>query len=176
MAKGWILLHRQIFENWIWNDGKFDKAHAWLDLLLLANTRTEKKPYNNNLKVFKRGQVNLSIEYLAKRWKWNWRTVDRFLKNLQKDDMILVKKCRGEYTTITIVNYEKFQSRGKKSADQNTDQSADQSTDQSADILTSNKEYKEIKESDLHTSDEVAVAKGNEEEDDEPYPDDFWDD
>ena len=145
MAKGWILLHRQIFDNWIWSDGKFDKAHAWLDLLLLANTKTEKKMYRNNLKVFRRGEVNLSIDFLAKRWGWNWRTVDRFLENLQKDDMILVKKCRGGYTTITIVNYGKFQPRGKKSTDQNTDQNTNESTNENTDILTIRNNNKQLK-------------------------------
>lgn len=172
MAKGWILLHRQIFDNWIWSDGKFDKAHAWLDLLLLANTKTEKKMYRNNLKVFRRGEVNLSIDFLAKRWGWNWRTVDRFLENLQKDDMILVKKCRGEYTTITIVNYGKFQPRGKKSTDQNTDQNTNESTNENTDILTIRNNIKQLKESAPTFSDEKASAEKETRDPNRLYPGD----
>lgn len=43
MSDGWIKLYRQIQDCWIWDDDdKYDKAHAWLDLLILANHRDKK--------------------------------------------------------------------------------------------------------------------------------------
>lgn len=174
---GWIKLHRKLMDNEVWNCGKFDKAHAWIDMLMLANSATGTKLHNGRLMEFKKGDVDYSIKFLADRWGWNWRTVNYFLATLQKMGMVSVKKCRGEYTTITIVNYEKFQGRGNGSTHQSADQNADLNTDQSADI----KEYirsikEEDKEGGLHTSDEVATAEAEEELSDEPYPDDFWDD
>ena len=108
MAKGWIKLDRQVQEHWLWNDERYDKAHAWIDLLLLANHKDKKLLYRGEVITCERGTVNRSIDSLAKRWGWNWRTVKSFLKALEKDGMIT-----GEYTTnrttITIKNYAKYQ-------------------------------------------------------------------
>ena len=108
MAKGWIKLDRQVQEHWLWNDERYDKAHAWIDLLLLANHKDKKLLYRGEVITCERGTVNRSIDSLAKRWGWNWRTVKSFLKALEKDGMIT-----GEYTTnrttITIENYAKYQ-------------------------------------------------------------------
>ena len=37
MQQGWISIHRKIRECFIWNEEPYDKAHAWIDLLLRAN-------------------------------------------------------------------------------------------------------------------------------------------
>ena len=43
--KGWIKVHRQLQECWIWLDNdKFTKGQAWVDLLLFANHRDTKIP------------------------------------------------------------------------------------------------------------------------------------
>lgn len=174
MAKGWIKLYRQLQENEIWNCGKFDKAHAWIDLLMLANSKTENKLYKGKVMEFKKGDVNYSIKYLADRWGWNWRTVNYFLNTLQKLDMVLVKKCKGEYTTITIVNYGKFQNRSNESTHQNTHQNADLNTHQSANIKEDIRNNKEYKEGESPTSEEVALAKEEKEkrDPDRLYPGD----
>lgn len=111
MSKGYIKLHRQIQDCWIWSDDdRYDKAHAWLDLLLLADHKDKKILYKGEVVSCQRGTVNRSVKWLANRWNWNWRTVKSFLKSLERDGMI-----EGEYTTnrttITLVNYEKYQSR-----------------------------------------------------------------
>lgn len=107
--KGWICLSRQITEHWLWNSDRFDKAHAWLDLLLLANHTDKKTMHRGQLVVCKRGDVNLSLTELAKRWRWSRKAVKHFVETLERDGMVSNRVTR-ERTTITLINYEKYQS------------------------------------------------------------------
>ena len=40
--EGWIKLHRKITENWLWDDKPYDKARAWIELLLMVNHEDKK--------------------------------------------------------------------------------------------------------------------------------------
>lgn len=105
---GYILLNRSIQDNWLWNDKPFAKGQAWIDLLLLANYEDKKTSYKGEIIICKRGDVNLSLSYLAKRWGWDRRTVRNFLLLLESDGMCITK-CTTHRTTITIVNYDVYQ-------------------------------------------------------------------
>lgn len=83
-------------------------ARAWIDLLLLANYEDKKIPYKGEVIVCKRGDVNLSISALAKRWGWSRDKVRRFLNLLEADGMVTTKTTTNR-TTITLVNYGFFQ-------------------------------------------------------------------
>ena len=111
MEKGWISLNRQIQEHWLWKDKPYDKARAWIDLLLLANYEDKKMPYKGEVITCKRGDVNLSYLFLAKRWGWSRKKVMSFIKLLENDEMVTTKATTHR-TTITIVNYGVFQDTG----------------------------------------------------------------
>ena len=112
MQQGYIKLHRQLQDSWIWfDDDKFSKGQAWVDLLMLANHKDNKIPFNGDIIIIKRGQHLTSMRKLASRWNWSISTVSRFLNLLEKDEMI-VKNSDTNRTLITIVNYGKFQDRG----------------------------------------------------------------
>lgn len=113
--EGWISLNRQIQEHWLWKGEPFSHGQAWIDLLLLANYEDKKMPYKGEVIVCKRGDVNLSFLTLAKRWKWHRTTVRRFLDTLASDGMVTVN-ATTKRTTITIVNYDKFQLQGTTDA------------------------------------------------------------
>ena len=34
---GWVKIHRKIISNPLWSSEPFDKARAWIDLIILAN-------------------------------------------------------------------------------------------------------------------------------------------
>ena len=108
MEKGWISLNRQIQEHWLWKDEPFDKARAWIDLLLLANYEDKKTPYKGDIVICKRGDVNLSILSLSKRWGWGREKTRCFLHLLESDGMVVMNATTNR-TTITIVNYDKYQ-------------------------------------------------------------------
>lgn len=108
MDKGWIKLSRQIQDHWIWRDP--EKLKAWLDILLLANHETKKVEMRDGLVSIKRGQFVTSIDKLAERWKWSRNRVYRFLSLLEADGMVQ-RKANRYRTTLTVVNYGKFQDR-----------------------------------------------------------------
>lgn len=49
MAEGWVKLHRSITENWIWENPQYLKW--WLDLILMANHKKQKIPFNDTFKI-----------------------------------------------------------------------------------------------------------------------------
>lgn len=110
--KNWIKLNRSIFLNELWEDKEpFDKRSAWIDLLLLANHKDHKIIHDGRIIMAKRGDVNRSMQWLAKRWRWDVKKVLRFLNLLESDEMV-IRNSTTHGSTITIVNYDKFQSRG----------------------------------------------------------------
>lgn len=100
--KGFILLHRSLLDNReIWDTGEtFTKGQAWVDLLLLTQ--------HSEYKGVQRGQLKTSKCWLAKRWGWSRNRVVRYLDTLTEQGMVIANGTPYG-TTITIVNYEKFQ-------------------------------------------------------------------
>lgn len=116
---GYIKLHRQITENKLWFSERFTKSQAWIDLLLLANHKPATFFIRGNEVKVERGQSGYAITTLAKRWKWNKRTVDKFLSMLLKDEMIHYRKSPVT-TIITIKNYHLYQDDAQQNAQQNS--------------------------------------------------------
>lgn len=111
MDDGWIKISRSITSHWLWSYTPFTYGQAWIDLLLLANYEDKKTLLNGKLVICKRGDVNLSIAKLAERWKWNRKTVRKFLDVLASDKMVALTVTK-QRTTISIVNYDNFQCLG----------------------------------------------------------------
>lgn len=109
--EGYICLSRRLQEHWLWKDEPYDKARAWIDLLFLANYEDRKTSYKGEIIVCKRGDVNLSISYLSKRWKWSRKKTTAFLNLLEKDNMVTTKATKHR-TTITIEKYDDYQFQG----------------------------------------------------------------
>lgn len=132
--QGWICVHREIFDNWIWQDkAPFDKRAAWIDLLLMANHKDNKILFDGELKEIKRGQRLTSIRKLCNRWKWSNTKVKNFLDILEKDGMITLEIAPQKATLITIVNYSKYQDMSDSESDSETSQghqSSDSETSQ----------------------------------------------
>lgn len=106
---GWISLHRSIENHWLYEeDRKFSKFEAWVDLLLMVNHKDNKTIMDGKLVTVKRGQRITSLRKLGDRWKWSLTKVDSFLRLLEQDKMIVVKKDTKK-TLVTIVNYDVYQ-------------------------------------------------------------------
>jgi len=106
MNNGWIKLHRQLQDHWIWK--KPEQLKAWIDILLMV-THTERTKFIKGQEVvLKQGEVDASFRYLAKRWGWSIGKVQRFLILLKKCSMIEVKTGTGQ-NLISVCNYGIYQ-------------------------------------------------------------------
>lgn len=147
MAKpNFFPLDRELQNHWLWKDKPFAKGQAWIDMLMLANYVDKKKEHRGQIIICKRGDVNLSMLELSKRWGWSRGKTERFLKLLESDGMVKLNAARSR-TTITIENYEKYQGEcatEKASNEQQTDNR--QTTDgQGTDITKKEKKEKKVK-------------------------------
>ena len=78
-------------------------------MILLANHEEKKIRLNGDIVTIERGQFHTSVVKLAERWNWSRNRVNRFLKLLEKDNMVETKGEAGCGTRITLINYGKFQ-------------------------------------------------------------------
>lgn len=108
MAQGWISVHRQLQEHWLWEEKPFSKGQAWIDLLMSANHCDRKILLGNELIEVKAGSFITSELKLMDKWGWSKSKVRNFLDVLQSDGMI-VKKSDKKKTTIIVENYSVYQ-------------------------------------------------------------------
>lgn len=107
--KGWISLHRQIQDHWLFKKNRaFSEFEAWLDILLSVNHDTVKVRFQQEIIECHRGESLYSLETWAKRWKWDKSKVRRFLNLLQKEHMVVTKSER-KTTRLTVCNYDTYQ-------------------------------------------------------------------
>ena len=109
--KGWIKLHRKLLDCWIWQVKPYDKARAWVDLLLLTMHHDKKIIIDDKPVVISRGSYFISRGKLADRWGWSIKKVDAYLKALENENMVTTTRTK-KGTTITIVNYGEYQVEG----------------------------------------------------------------
>lgn len=145
MSKGYIKLYRELQDCWIWQGERFTRGQAWVDMLLMANHRDTKIPFDKHLEVIKRGQFITSINRLSAKWGWSFNTVKKFLDLLASDNM-LIRKSDNAKTLITIVNYEVYQANDDdvdRQVDRPIDEPIDRPIDeQGANLLIPNKNDK----------------------------------
>jgi len=106
--QGWISIHRQIKENWIWDDKPFSKGQAWIDILLRVNHKPKKVPLGSQLIEVNPGQTIWSIKDMSTTWGWSRKKVDNFLNMLEKDEMMHNKRTT-KYTLLTVAKWEVYQ-------------------------------------------------------------------
>jgi len=105
----WIKLNRKIWDCFIWSFENPQYTLAWIDMLLLANYKDKRIMFDGVIETVSRGSFITSMVKLSERWHMNRKTVKRFLDILQEDGMITYE-CTRRRTSITIVNYDQFQS------------------------------------------------------------------
>ena len=110
-GKGWIKVDRSLVDHWLWEQKPYSYGQAWIDLLLMANYDEGKTFHDGNVKIVNRGEIICTFEYLAKRLGWDRKKVRKYINALLADKMVTVKSTTHG-TTITLVNYGKYQVGG----------------------------------------------------------------
>lgn len=132
-AKGYILLHRKILNNPIWDsDEKFTLRSAWIDILLMVNHADADVPFNGQTIKCTRGSRITSLRKLSVKWGVSRRTVVKWLDFMQNHEMIQYS-THGNYTTVTVKNYDKYQlgggfSHGKRTTECTTECTTERTT------------------------------------------------
>jgi hypothetical protein len=106
--KGWIKLYRSIRDNSLWNEKPFDKARAWIDILLMANHENRDVGIGNQTIHVNAGSFITSIAKLTDRWGWAKNTVRRYLNRLESETMI-EHKAERKWTIVTVLNWASYQ-------------------------------------------------------------------
>ena len=115
---GYISLHRQIKDNWMWTEKReFSKLEAWLDILLSVNHKEAEVVIKFKVYKVKRGESIKSLDSWAKSWNWNKSKVRRFLKLLEEQGNITLKN-ETQTTRITVCKYDSYQTNGNASETQ----------------------------------------------------------
>ena len=146
---GWIKLHRKLQDCWIWQIKPYDKARAWVDLLLLVMHHDKKMSVEDKPITIKRGSYFISRGKLADRWGWSIKKVDAYLNTLKNEKMVTTIRTR-KGTIITIVNYEEYQIEGTtqdttEDTPQDITEDISQDTPHGTSQGTQNKNNKELK-------------------------------
>lgn len=133
MKTGYVKLFRQLQDHPLWLGERFTRGQAWVDLLMLAQFTSYELRIRGNPVHLDRGQIGHSKAHLGGRWKWDRKTVQRFLDDLESDGMITQRKTRV-VTVVTIVNYDRWQGmdqpRDGGSTQQNPQQTGQQNPQQ----------------------------------------------
>lgn len=106
----YIPISRRLFEHPFWCEERvFSRFEAWLDLVQSARFEDTKQLIGNRFIEVKRGQMLISLRFLASRWQWSTKKVNSFLDLLIQDKMIIKEtpKETGQ-TVVTICNYDKY--------------------------------------------------------------------
>lgn len=112
---GYLIISRKLFEHWLYpekQDRKFTQFEAWLSLIASAKFICVKKSIQNKLIIIPRGYLDCTVAQLAEKWRWDMRTVNKFLNELKNDDMISlykINKSKKSCTLLKINNYNDFQ-------------------------------------------------------------------
>lgn len=148
---GWISIHRQLKDNWVWQEKPFSKGQAWIDILLMVNHKDNKILLGSELKEVKRGSRITSIRKLCTRWGWSNTKVKAFLKLLEEDEMLVVKSDTKK-TVLTVVNYNDYQDINKGKNDAKATQKRHKNDAKATQKHTNNNDNNENNDNSVKTS------------------------
>lgn len=119
----YIPINRKLFTHPLWTEKRsYSKFEAWLDLVQAARFENTEATMLSAGKLVKwnRGELPVSLRFLAERWDWSKNKVDDFIRMLEQEKMIAKRTATGtSQTIISLCNYDSYNSAGKLSGQEN---------------------------------------------------------
>lgn len=104
---GSVVLPRSLTDLSIWKKTPFDPAHAIADLYLLANSTNGTHRLSRGVVVeYEAGECLWSNKGLAERWGWRRESVERFMVELEKSEIIRRREIDQYGKVIKLLEYE----------------------------------------------------------------------
>lgn len=148
---GTVNIARSIFDDEAFKDQPLTEREAFIWMIMEASWKPRAKRIGNVTVNLDRGQLAASVRFMADAWKWEKSTVDRFLKRLEKRDMIGTASGTG-INVITICKYDDYQG-GEKQSGTAKNKDAGQQRDSSG----TNEKKGERREEDISSSEEIVI-------------------
>lgn len=111
---GTVNIARSLFADEAFKDQPYTEREAFMWMVMEASWKDRVKRVGVAVVELKRGQLAASVRFMADAWGWEKSTVDRFLKRLEKRDMIGTDIGTG-INVITIRKYNDYQGRDTSS-------------------------------------------------------------
>ena len=113
--KGFIKIHRRVFQSPIFEGQAFDRRSAWLWMLSEARFEAGIKYIEGREIHLKRGQFAASLRFMANAWGWKKDAAHRLVRRFETATMIETDTATGIYV-VTICNYDRYQSEQTRTA------------------------------------------------------------
>jgi len=104
------MVSRRIWDHPAFAASEFSEREAFLWLVSEASWKPRTVRAGRAVVNLERGQLCASIRFMATAWTWSKSRVDRFLKRLEKQDMVRAESGTGQLI-ITLCNYDEYQGK-----------------------------------------------------------------
>lgn len=123
---GWIRIHREIVEHWIYKDAEYLKV--WLEMLVRARYWDDPSMelVEDQLVKIERGDFIFGRPKWSKRLGISEQRLKTLIQKMIKDDMIELVQKYNRFTVYKIKNYEKFNQQDNQQINQQDNQQEDQ--------------------------------------------------
>jgi hypothetical protein len=106
---GYYLMHRGWMDHPVFAKEAFTECQAFEWLISEAAWAEERTIAINHQPVrLMRGQVSHSLRFMAEAWGWDYSRARRFLKKLEKWEMVATQNATGQ-NIISLCNYDQYQ-------------------------------------------------------------------
>ncbi len=111
MSQGWIKLHRQVRDHWLWQVP--ERLRAWIDLIFMANYEDREEEASGEIFTVPRGALLTRLRDLGERWGRSKHWVSKFLDLLSQSGLITVQSSKtGTIIKINdVIEYKKTRQR-----------------------------------------------------------------